>query len=491
MTNHDSLLHALHATPQDAAEQALAARYAPILRFDANEPFLPLAAGYTLFYAEGPSPSFPRRVELARPGRPAAALAIEYAIWWDWDIQHLYELEHVWIYVDDAGQIVAAEASWHGGYHDMQHEGSLDVVDGRFAVYSEPGKHAFAPTPEWFRTRWQAQKRSTSDELAGLGGVLVTDLFAGELDPLRTPQNNTLARTFLADHAFQPGWRFSQEFRFEPRQLVPWPALAAWIPPRLAWWTERLAAQIPAARYRFLRIGHRGAAAHAPDNTLAGIRKAAELGADAVEIDVQMTADDQAVVIHESCVTDADGQTRAIHHLTLAELQAIDVGQGERVPTLSAVIAACEEEQIGLYIEIKDGRAVPTLVELSQEQGLPRWAIVGSFRADWLAELKAQVPTIETSILFSSPHVDAVQLAQSIQASYVHPCWERYPSPSQLLTPEWIDAVRQAHLGIVCWHEERPSEITALRRLGVDGICSDAPELLVPPALSPKQREQN
>jgi len=47
------------------------------------------------------------------------------------------------------------------------------------------------------------------------------------------------------------------------------------------------------------------------------------------------------------------------------------------------------------------------------------------------------------------------------------------------LTPEWIARVREANLGIVCWHEERPEEIAALRQLGVDAICSDAPELLL------------
>jgi glycerophosphoryl diester phosphodiesterase len=48
-----------------------------------------------------------------------------------------------------------------------------------------------------------------------------------------------------------------------------------------------------------------------------------------------------------------------------------------------------------------------------------------------------------------------------------------------LLTPEWVARVRDANLGIVCWHEERPEEIAALRQVGVDAICSDAPELLL------------
>lgn len=106
-----SSVEALLASPQDSVEHALAARYAPIIQFDAREPFLPLAAGYTVFRTDADSPSFPRRIELSPTGQPPAATAIEYAIWWDWDIGHLYELEHAWVYLDSDGQVVRAEAS--------------------------------------------------------------------------------------------------------------------------------------------------------------------------------------------------------------------------------------------------------------------------------------------------------------------------------------------------------------------------------------------
>ena len=115
----DSLLLELYQTPRDPQTLDLVARNAPILYFDAREPFLPLAAGYTLFTGDGPSPSFDRIVELRPEDRPAAALAIEYAIWWDWDIHHLYELEHAWVYLDSKGFPVRLEASWHGKYYDL------------------------------------------------------------------------------------------------------------------------------------------------------------------------------------------------------------------------------------------------------------------------------------------------------------------------------------------------------------------------------------
>ena len=114
MLQDHTLAQLLHV-PQDETEQALAARYAPRIRFDAYEPFLPLAAGYTVFESDGTSPSFSqgKSIELSPPGEPPASLAIEYAIWWDWDIGHLYELEHVWVSVDAAGSVVRGEASWH------------------------------------------------------------------------------------------------------------------------------------------------------------------------------------------------------------------------------------------------------------------------------------------------------------------------------------------------------------------------------------------
>ena len=66
---------------QNMRERALAARFAPLIRLDEKEPFRPLAAGYAIFRNDGRSPSFPRRIRLQGRRRPAASLAIEYAIW--------------------------------------------------------------------------------------------------------------------------------------------------------------------------------------------------------------------------------------------------------------------------------------------------------------------------------------------------------------------------------------------------------------------------
>jgi len=473
-------LTALLDVSQDPADRVLAARYAPILRFDAREPFLPLAAGYTIFRETGESPSFRqgRKIDLALPDGPRAEFAIEYAIWWDWDIGHLYELEHVWVYVGSDGRVVRAEASWHGGHHDMRHEGKLALDSDHFVVYSEPGKHAFAPTPDWFKKRRAEFKRSETRDLAGVGGVLLAKYIEKHVRP--TPLKTRLVHTCLAQRAFEPSWDFSLTFPITPEMLVPWEALRDWMPGRVNAILDQLARDIPPSDYRFLRIGHRGARAHAPDNTLLGIRKAATLGADMVEIDVQRTADGQIVLAHDAHLTDGDGRAWPIQRSTLAQLRAIDLGQGERIPTFAEALKVCVEENIGAYIEIKDGGTIEAAIATLRKEKVGGYVILASFRPDWLAQVKEIEPRLMTSILFDAPSVDAAKLAQSVRATFVHPCWERLPNPSALLTPEWVSRVREANLGIVCWHEERPEEIAALRQLGVDAICSDAPELLLP-----------
>ncbi|WP_298980831.1 glycerophosphodiester phosphodiesterase family protein [Caldilinea sp.] len=482
----DVHLRTLLQTEQPEEARSLAARYAPILRFDAREPFPPLAVGYTLFREDGDSPSFPRRIELRRPDSPPAALAIEYAIWWDWDIQHLYELEHVWVFVDAEGRVCRGEASWHGGWHAMaSSEGALLLDGDHLIVFSEPGKHAFAPDPLWFHERRDARTlREQTTRRAGFGGVWVTPLFEREIRPLRTPYANTLVRTHLQRCAFEPAWQFTKIFPIQAEQLIPWSALQRWIPERVAGWIQRLAEGTPPEALRFLRIAHRGASAYAAENTLAAFRKAAELGADMVEMDVQLTRDGAAVIFHDLVVDHLTEGRGAVNALSLAQLRKLTVpgpdGSREPIPTLEEAIACCLEHDLGLYIEIKAGGAAPAVVEAMQCFDLKHQAIVGSFRPDWIAAVKQFDPAIPTSVLFSAPNVDPVKLAQAVGADYVHPCWEAAaPQPHRLLTAEWVKQVRQHGLGIILWHEERPEEIAALRQIGVDGVCSNAPDLLL------------
>ena len=470
----DTHFKTLDTTQNSEDDHQLAQRYAPRIRFDMKEPFYPSVAGYTIFHETAKSPSFPRTIEI----QPNVTFAIEYAVWWDWDMGHLYELEHIWVYVDADGKIVDGEASWHGGYHQMVvAEGQLPLEDGRLTVYSEPGKHAFAPSIEWLLER-KPHTISSCGITAGKMGVHVTPLFEGYIHD-RTPLNNRLVHTYLERQVFEPTFDFSNTFDLERAVFVPWDNLFKWIPSRITWWTQELNRTIPPNERRGIRIAHRGASAYAQENSLESFHKAAELGSDMVEVDIRNTSDNQPVIAHDASLKrlyNVDGQ---ISDYTLDELK--EITKSSPISTFEETVKVCRELHMGLYLDIKEISEESAIIifDVIDRHHFIKNSIFGSFRPDHLADIKANRPDALTSILFSSIHVDPVALAQSIQADYVHPCWERRaPQPHKLLTSEWLAAVRTANLGIVCWHEERPDEIEALWNLGVDAICSDMPELL-------------
>lgn len=212
----------------------LALQHAPILRFDRNEPFLPSRVGYVVFREPGDSAVDPRRT-LAGPTPlvfelPGLDAVIEYGVWWDWDIQHLYELEAAWVYLDAGGTVLRVEASWHGKFHEMLVDGKPPLRDGRPVLYSQPGKHAFAPSPDWFTPH--EQYAVPCRDRPGSMGLLVTPLFEGRI--VKADGDDERVLEHLREQAFTPAFVFDQEFEIGREQLCPWPELEAWIPGRVA-----------------------------------------------------------------------------------------------------------------------------------------------------------------------------------------------------------------------------------------------------------------
>jgi glycerophosphoryl diester phosphodiesterase len=127
-------------------------------------------------------------------------------------------------------------------------------------------------------------------------------------------------------------------------------------------------------------IGHRGAAGAAPENTLAGIRKAREFGARWIEFDVKLTKDSHAILFHDDCLERTTDGRGAVAATTLADFTRLDAGgwfgpafRGEPVPTFEQALALSAELGLGINVEIKPcaGRevetarvAVATLLEL-------------------------------------------------------------------------------------------------------------------------------
>lgn len=233
---------------------------------------------------------------------------------------------------------------------------------------------------------------------------------------------------------------------------------------------------------RFLAVAHRGASAYEPENTLRAFQRATEMGADMSELDAHLSKDDHVMIMHNATVEHTTGGNGAIADMTLAELKQLDAGKGERIPTLPEVINLVRGKN-GLYIELKGEGTPEAVVEILRRNGFTgrRQVIVGSFNSWLVQQTRTLAPEIATSLLVGPVYSarELVDMARVACADYVHLCWEnRAPDPHTLLTPDLLRDLRAAGLGIVLWHEERPSELAVLRTLDVDAICSNAPDLL-------------
>jgi len=214
--------------PLTDANRALAGRVAPIIRFADNEPFLPHKIGITVLTEPRQSPS----AELQITFGPGVARVIEYAIWWDWDIQHLYELEHVWLKLDATDNVVAVAASAHGELFDMvRPDGSLPIENGRVTLYSEPGKHAFHAAPETIIAK-RDYLEACCGPMTADGHVLINEMFETIFSGIGA-EDHRAVRRHLQGRAFLPAFRFGQAFDLATLDRVSWPELHDYIARRV------------------------------------------------------------------------------------------------------------------------------------------------------------------------------------------------------------------------------------------------------------------
>jgi len=227
-------------------------------------------------------------------------------------------------------------------------------------------------------------------------------------------------------------------------------------------------------------IAHRGASAYEPENTLRAFQRAMDMGATMIELDVHLSRDGYPVVMHDADVARTTNGTGRIGDLFLDEVQRLDAGQGEQVPTLDQVIDLVRG-RAQLYIELKGQQTPAAVVDTLRRKDFVDQAIAGSFYP-WLPQrCKFLEPALRTSVLVASRdrQADFVDWVLAVEADYVHPCWEQAtPTPHKLLTPQVVAGFRRHGLGIVVWHEERPEELRELVKLDVDGICPNTPDVL-------------
>jgi len=216
-----------------------------------------------------------------------------------------------------------------------------------------------------------------------------------------------------------------------------------------------------------LVIAHRGASSAEPENTVAAFRRAVEMGAEGVELDVRRTADDALVVHHDAMLTDG----RVIRHTASHELP-------DQVPTLSQALDACDGAFVN--VEIKNSSSDPdfdgsdwvahrTVVELATRGADPRW-LVSSFRLATVDAVRRLAPDLRTAWLVVGMGREEVAVTATAGHVAIHPHHAALDA----------DAIRLAHaagLAVNTWTCDDPARMRQLMAWGIDAICTNVPDV--------------
>jgi glycerophosphoryl diester phosphodiesterase len=233
-------------------------------------------------------------------------------------------------------------------------------------------------------------------------------------------------------------------------------------------------------------IGHRGACAYAPENTLASIRKAAALGTRWVEFDVRLTRDDDLVLMHDDTLARTTNGRGKVRDHTCAELRALDAGAwmggafaGERIPSLAESIALLAELGLGANIEIKtaSSEAHDTAVALNRILNA-HWPaakpppLVSSFRIAALKTMQRIAPRWPRGLLLRRLEGDWRGLVGRLGAATLN--LDHRP-----LDRAAVALARSAAVPVLCYTVNDPARARELFAWGVDAVFTDRPDALL------------
>jgi glycerophosphoryl diester phosphodiesterase len=226
---------------------------------------------------------------------------------------------------------------------------------------------------------------------------------------------------------------------------------------------------------KMLKIGHRGAKGHAPENTLISFQTAMDFGVDGIELDVHLTCDLQLICIHDDTLNRTTSGIGLINSFTLSELKALRIDNLHEIPKLEGVLDLINKK-IFVNIELKGKNTAKPVVDVIESYlNGKNWNynhfLISSF--DWIAlqEVRSLNPNIALGVLTQTDLGLAIGFADFIQAKSIHPYFH-------LLTKENTALMQQKGFQVFPWTVNELEDIQKIKSLRVDGIISDFPDRL-------------
>jgi glycerophosphoryl diester phosphodiesterase len=231
-------------------------------------------------------------------------------------------------------------------------------------------------------------------------------------------------------------------------------------------------------------LGHRGASAEAPENTLAAFRLALAQGADGVELDVWRCATGEVVVFHDEDTRRLAGASKVVPDASYSELQALDVGSwkgsrfaGERIPRLEEALEAMPGAVVNVELKSRGGETelARAAAEIIRTARVEERVLVSSF--DWrlVAAFQAAAPRIPVGLLFDGSRAWRLRVAAGsrlLRPQALHP-------DRALVTPERVTAWRRRGFAVNVWTVDDPAELRRLAEQGVSAVITNVPKRAV------------
>ena len=229
---------------------------------------------------------------------------------------------------------------------------------------------------------------------------------------------------------------------------------------------------------------HRGASGwdrqYAPENTMPAFQKALEMGADGIELDVQLTRDGEIVICHDERIDRTSRGQGYLRDYTLAELKKIDFGKPHveygfvEIPTLVEFFQFFKPTNLKLNIELKTGVLYYEDIEkktykLAEEYGLNDRVIYSSFNHYSLEKLKTICPEARIGLLMSADTVRLPDYPKLFGAEALHP-------PEWMVNKEYVDKCHAQGLKVNTWTVDNPGRMRELIKMGVDAFITNCPD---------------
>jgi glycerophosphoryl diester phosphodiesterase len=226
---------------------------------------------------------------------------------------------------------------------------------------------------------------------------------------------------------------------------------------------------------KLMCIGHRGAAGHAPENTISSFKKALELGADMIELDVHVCKTGEVMVIHDEKVNRTTNGKGFVAKKTLGELKELRIKKTEKIPTLVEVLDLIDGKcQVNIELKGK-GTAKPTNRIIKKYVAKKNWSyqdfLISSFDYSRLIKIKELDPKLRISVLIKKSRKRIIELAERLNAYSIN-------LSVKSLKKSLIEEAHKKRFKIFAYTVNKPKDIMKMKELGIDGIISDFPDRL-------------